>query len=161
MPALSARTVLRWALEIETNGEAFYKAVAEAASDRDVRTLFNDLAYQEERHYRTFERMLAQVQDDSAVKDDPKEFEAYIRAALADALVGGSDKGLELAKQAANEEAALKAAMAFEKDTLLFFYDVRDMVPEAQQETMTAIIDQEKDHLRQLARVLEAGPWVT
>jgi rubrerythrin len=160
MAALSVGTVLRWALEIETNGEAFYRAVAAAASDRDVKTLFNDLAYQEERHYRTFERMLAQVKHDSDVKEDPVASEAYIRTILADALVGGPDKGLELARQAADETAALKAAMAFEKDTILFFYDLRDMVPEAQQEMLTAIIDQEKDHLRQLARVLEAGPWV-
>lgn len=160
MPALSAGTVLRWALEIETNGEAFYRAVAAAASDRDVKMLFEDLAYQEERHYHTFERMLAQVKDDSAVGDDSQAFGAYLRTALADALLGGPDKGLELAKQAVDETSALKAAMAFEKDTLLFFYDLRDMVPKVQQETITAIIDQEKDHLRQLARVLEAGPWV-
>jgi rubrerythrin len=159
MANLSARTVLRWALEIETNGEAFYRTVAAAASDREVKTLFSDLAYQEERHYRAFERMLADAPEASA-EADSSEFEAYIKAALADALVGGADKGLVLARQAENEEAALKAAMAFEKDTLLFFYDVRDMVPEAQQDAVTAIIDQEREHLRQLARVLESGPWV-
>ena len=48
-------------LAIETSGEAFYREAASRARDRDVRLLFEDLAYQEERHYRTFERLLAQV----------------------------------------------------------------------------------------------------
>jgi rubrerythrin len=44
--------------------------------------------------------------------------------------------------------------MGFEKDTLLFFYDLRDMVSEADQETVSGVIREEQKHLRRLARML-------
>jgi len=158
MSTIPVQTILQWALEIERNGEAFYRAAAAAAQDREVHTLFSDLAYQEQRHYRTFERMLARAPE-IPPDIDVGDYVNYMRTALADALVG-PDKGLERARLARTEEQALRAAMAFEKDTLLFFYEVADWVAPEQKATLRAIIDEERDHLRQLSRVLESGPWV-
>ena len=67
---------------------------------------------------------------------------------------------MERAKAAENETEALRAAMAFEKDTLLFFYELVEAVAEDQTAAIRAIIDEERDHLRQLSRVLADGPWV-
>jgi len=47
--------------------------------------------------------------------------------------------------------------MGFEKDTLLFFYDLREMVSEAERGTISNIITEEKAHLRRLARMLWGG----
>ena len=161
MPTLPAKIVLKWALEIESNGKAFYTHVADAVTDRDAKALFTDLAYQEERHYRTFERMLEGADSGEGSNADAAKYEAYMKAALASALVGSPDRGLALAQQADSEQAAIEAAMAFEKDTLLFFYDVRENVPEDQKATVTAVIEQERIHLRQLAQILESGPWAS
>ena len=90
---------------------------------------------------------------------DVGDYVNYMRTALADAPVG-PDKGMERARLARTEEQALRAAMAFEKDTLLFFYELADWVAPEQKATLRAIIDEERDHLRQLSRVLESGPWV-
>jgi rubrerythrin len=160
MPALSAKSVLRWAMEIEESGQAFYEAVAAKTQDREAKLVLQDLAYQEERHYRTFQNMLDKVPE-ADTETDSAEYQRYIQTALDKTLLGGPDKGLELAQQASNETEALQAAIAFEKDTLLFFYDLRDMVPASQQETISAIIEQEKSHVKQLARVLADGPWVS
>ncbi|MFO7698898.1 MAG: ferritin family protein [Anaerolineae bacterium] len=159
MSVIPAQMVLQWALEIERNGESFYRSVAAVAQDREVKTLFQDLAYQEERHYRTFERMLAKAPETSAdvVTANYREF---LQNALSGALIG-PDKGMERAKQAQTEEQALRAAMAFEKDTLLFFYELADAVPADQTAAIRAIIDEEREHLRQLSRVLQDGPWVS
>jgi rubrerythrin len=61
---------------------------------------------------------------------------------------------LTLAKQAEDRETAVRAAMGFEKDTLLFFYDLRDMVSEKDRKTISAVIREEKKHLRRLAGML-------
>ena len=158
MSVIPAQMVLQWALEIERNGETFYRAVASVAQDRDVKTLFQDLAYQEERHYRTFERMLAKVPETSSGAETA-DYRAFMQNALSGALIG-PDKGMERARQAETEEQALRAAMAFEKDTLLFFYELANAVPADQTAAIRAIIDEERDHLRQLSRVLQSGPWV-
>jgi hydrogenase maturation protease len=48
----------------------------------------------------------------------------------------------------------LRLAIGFEKDTLLFFYDLRDMASVAEQTTINSIIVEEKQHLRRLAKLL-------
>lgn len=161
MAKLSATTVLGWALQIETSGAAFYREAAARATDRDVKLLFSDLAEQEQRHYRTFERMLANVPASVEADVDPAEYEAYLRLALRDALLAGPEKGLQLARQAQDEEAALRAAITFEKDTLLFFHDLVGMEPEAHRPALEAVMDEESAHLHGLVRVLRDRPWVS
>ena len=82
------------------------------------------------------------------------QYQIYVQATLDQALFAGSDKALSLAKQAEDREVALRAAIGFEKDTLLFFHDLRDMVNEADRETVSSIIREEKKHLRRLAGML-------
>jgi rubrerythrin len=161
MATLSAATVLQWAMEIELNGEAFYKAIAAKAQDTDTKLLFEDLAYQEQRHHRTFQRMLERAGSASAggSEADVEDYRAFLENALGNALFSGRERGLELARQAETESDGIKAAIAFEKDTLIFFYDLLDMVAPADAKAIQAVIDEEKDHVRQLGRALAAGPW--
>jgi rubrerythrin len=161
MSTLPASMALEWAMEIEQNGEGFYRVAAAQSKDRAVRLLFEDLAYQEQRHYRTFERMRARVAMVPAPDLDAGRYRSYLETALASALFAGPDKGLKLAQQAKDEGEALRAALAFEKDTLLFFFDLRDMVSEAEQQSVTAIIDEERIHVRQISQAIEEGPWVS
>ena len=160
MAVLTAAEALKWALEIEQNGEAFYNEVAAKSADLEVKALFEDLAAQERGHYQVFQKMM-----EEEVKPDPDlstveydEYQTYLQVALAEALFAGPDKGLTLAKQAQDRETALRAAMGFEKDTLLFFYDLREMVSAADREVISAIINEEKAHLRRLAKMQSSEP---
>jgi rubrerythrin len=157
MAVLTAAEALRWAMEIEENGEAFYRAVAAKSADPELKALFEDLAVQERGHYQVFQKMLEKVKpepDLSSVGVQYDEYQAYLQAALANALFAGQDKGLTLARKAQGRETALQAAMSFEKDTLLFFYDLREMVSEAERGAVSGIILEEKAHLRRLAKML-------
>jgi rubrerythrin len=157
MAFLTAAEALRWAMEIEENGEAFYNTVAARSADPEVKALFEDLAVQERRHYQVFQGMLEKVKPDpdlSSVGPQYADYEYYLQAVLANALFAGKDKGLTLARQAQDRETALLAAMGFEKDTLLFFYDLREMVSDAERGAISGIILEEKAHLRRLAKML-------
>jgi len=155
MAAFTAAEALEMAMEIEKNGEAFYNAVAAKSFDPDAKALFEDLAVQEQGHYKAFQKMLKDVSPAPVLPVDIyDEYQTYVQAALDNALFAGPDKALALAEQAEDKEAALRAALGFEKDTLLFFYDVRDMVGEKDQETISDIIREEKKHVRRLARML-------
>jgi rubrerythrin len=157
MAVLTAAEALRWAMEIEKNGEAFYNAVAARSTDPQVKALFEDLAVQERGHYQVFQKMLEKVKpepDLSSVNVQYDEYQTYLQVALDQALFAGPDKGLTLARQAQDRETALRAAMGFEKDTLLFFYDLREMVSEAERGAISGIILEEKSHLRRLANML-------
>ena len=157
MTVLTAAEALKWAMEIEENGEAFYNTVAARSADPQVKALFEDLAVQERGHYRVFQQMLEEVKPDpdlSSVGPQYDDYEDYLQVVLVNALFAGQDKGLTLARQAQDRKTALQAAMSFEKDTLLFFYDLREMVSEAERETISKIILEEKSHLRRLAKML-------
>jgi len=155
MAFLTAAEALKWALEIEKNGETFYNELAVKSADSEVKALFKDLAVQERGHYQAFQKMLEEVKPDpDLTKVDYDEYQTYLRVALADALFAGPDKGLTLAKQAQDREMALRAAIGFEKDTLLFFYDLREMVSQAERGTISDIILEEKAHLRRLAKMM-------
>jgi rubrerythrin len=154
MPLLTAEDVLQWAMQIEKNGKAFYDAASAKRTDPQVRDLFENLAIQEQRHYEVFRKMLGASSAAGPATLDHDEYQAYLQSALDRALFAGPDKALALAEQAEDREAALQAAIGFEKDTLLFFYDLRDMVRDADRETISAVIVEEKSHLRRLAGML-------
>ena len=155
MAVFTAAEALQMSLEIEKNGEVFYNAVAAKSADPDVKAIFGDLALQEKGHYTIFENMLERMKPARSLPSDIyDEYQVYVQAALDNALFAGPDKALSLAEQAQDQESAIRAALGFEKDTLLFFYDVRDMVSEGEQEIISDIIREEKKHLRRLARML-------
>jgi rubrerythrin len=155
MAVFTAAQALEMAMEIEKNGEVFYLAAAEKTTDPEVKTLFKDLAIQEQGHYQIFQKMLGAVEqapDLPATEFD--QYDAYIQVALENALFAGPDKALALAEQAEDRETALRAALGFEKDTMLFFYDVREMVAESSREAVSNVIREEKKHVRRLAKML-------
>ena len=155
MAVFTAAEGLEMAIEIEKNGELFYTEVAARSAAPEVRELFEALAVQEQAHCRLFQKMLGDAKPTPALPAaEYDQYQTYAQAALENALFAGPDKALALAKQAADRETALRAALGFEKDTLLFFYDLRDMVSEADRETISAVIREEKKHLRRLARLL-------
>ncbi len=156
MAAFTASEALEMAMEIEKNGEAFYNEAALRSDDDQLKELFAELAAQERVHYRIFARMHERLTPSPDMTDvEYDEYRDYVRAALDNALFAGPDKALALARQAQERESALRAALGFEKDTLLFFYDLRDMVGEHESEAISRVIDEEKKHVRRLARMLQ------
>jgi rubrerythrin len=143
------------AMEIEKNGEVFYNAAAEKSDDAEIKALFEDLAAQEQIHYAVFQKMLGGVGASPALPaEEYDQYQAYMQAALSNALFTGEDKALALAEKATDKETALHAALGFEKDTMLFFYDLREMVGEADKESISRVISEERKHVRRLASLL-------
>ncbi len=60
----------------------------------------------------------------------------------------GEKKNIDFAARAKDEKAAIDFALTFEKDTLLFFYQIRDLVKASGREVIDAIIEAEKEHIR-------------
>ena len=66
------------------------------------------------------------------------------------------DASINLATKANNEKDIILNAIAFEKDTLLFFHSLIDSVnDERSRKVIKNIIDEEKNHVMKLKRVLE------
>lgn len=154
MPIFEAAQVLEMAVKIEKHGEAFYRAAVEKTEDPKIRELFQDLAEEERVHRRVFEGMMEAV--DSAPQqmgDELREYASFLEVALDHAVFSGKDKALQMAEEADDRDAALRAAMGFEKDTMLFYYDLREMVGDRDREAISDIIQEEKKHLFRLVSI--------
>jgi len=156
MAVFEASQALEMALQIEENGEAFYEAAAESSDDSEVAQLFEELAARERRHYEVFAAMAEAVGPPPEPSDEEiGDYASFLQVALDNAVFDGADKALRMAEEARDRDAALRAAMGFEKDTMLFYYDLREMVDDADRATITDIINEEKQHLRRLAKMAQ------
>lgn len=155
MTLFTAMQALDMAMQIEKNGEAFYHAAAAKAADPTVQDIFQELARQEQRHHVAFPKMAARLgtlHETPIWTDD--EYRRYLQATLEGHLFSGPDKALAVAEKAEDATLALQGAIGFEKDTLLFYYELREMLGEAEREVLTGIIQEEKAHVQRLARML-------
>jgi rubrerythrin len=159
MAFVQAADIVELAMRVEQSGEVFYRAVVQKATSPTVRDLFEDLAAQEVIHYKIFSKLSQAVQNNPWMTDaEWDEYAGYLQATVQSAFFDGPDKALALAETVADEAEALNMAIGFEKETLLFFYDLRDTVTAADRSFIEKIIAEEKKHIRRLVAKLKVVP---
>ncbi len=151
----TADELIRIALDIEDAGYGFYKRAGAGTESPSLRGLFEHLAEQEKKHKETFLALRDRVSD-SATREEPaerSEVDPFIRALIENRLFAGADQNIARAAGAAGGREAADYALEFEKDTLLFFYQLLDQVRSTEKTLVQAIIQEEKDHVRRLAEI--------
>jgi rubrerythrin len=149
---IEAADALELAMGIEKNGEAFYRAMVPKTQIVEIQTLFQDLAEQEVQHLALFKKLSQALSGKSLMSaEEWDEYQAYLQATVTSALFEGPDRALAAAQEAQDEKEAVLMAIGFEKETLLFFYNLRDLVHEHDRQTIEQIIAEEKSHIRRLA----------
>jgi rubrerythrin len=158
MAIFRASEIVEMAMELEKSGELFYDAVAKKAVSDEVRALFEDLAEEERHHYGAFQKLTRATWDQSPTfEGDWDQYLTYLRATLDSTFFEGSDKALSLADQVSDEQEALQMALGFEKETMLFYFDLRDKVASADRSVVERIIAEEKRHVQRLSAMLLEG----
>jgi len=156
MAIFRASEIVEMAMELEKSGELFYDAVARKAASEEVRALFEDLAEEERHHYGAFQKLTRATWDQSPTfEGDWDQYLTYLRATLDSTFFEGSDKALSLADQVSDEQEALQMAIGFEKETMLFYFDLRDKVAGADRSVVERIIAEEKRHVQRLSAMLQ------
>jgi rubrerythrin len=157
MALLTGDEIIEMAMRLEESGEAFYNAVAGQATDPRVKALFEELALQEQYHRRAFQQMGRDVVELALSPEQWDQFQAYTDALLQNQFFANPENALNLAAQAKGEREALGAALSFEKETLLFFHELRDAIRGPAQQTVGQIIEEEKRHIQRLSGMLAAA----
>ncbi len=148
----NAKDVFEMALQMERNGAAFYKDAAQKTEDTDARQLLLELSHMEEGHEKAFSQMMTDLteQEKTATVFDPAgEAAAYLRA-LADTRVF-----FEKQVDPSTLKDIYTAAIGAEKDSIVFYLGIRDLVPEKYgKNRVDAIIKEEMGHIEALSRQL-------
>jgi len=149
-----AAEIVEAAVNIEQQGQAFYTRAAEAARNPDAKDFFLYFAKEESRHeeiFLKFKERLGKTELPAWSTSD--EYSQYLSALIDSHSIFSPDLQKRLA-EAGDENEAIRLAMGFEKDTILFFMEMRELVPESEKKFVLQCIEEERSHLRQLASML-------
>jgi rubrerythrin len=148
----NADDIFEIAEQLERNGAAFYRQAAQAVADASAKEFLLQLAGMEDDHQKTFAGMRAQLGADekkATVFDPEADAVAYLRA-LADTRVF-FEKEIDTTSMAA----ILKDAITAEKDSIVFYLGMRDMVPQGKgRNRLDDVIKEEMGHIRLLSKKL-------
>ncbi|MGQ9532555.1 MAG: ferritin-like domain-containing protein [Desulfotomaculales bacterium] len=145
------KEIVNFAAQIERNGQAFYRTLLDCIADDPTREVIAYLAEEEARHEATFSGMLAGLEDYSPAESFPGEYEQYLRWLVDNHVFIREADACALAKRVTSPREALDLALGFEKDSLLFFHELRQLVPEGERGVVDGIIREEREHVRKLA----------
>jgi rubrerythrin len=159
MIAFNADEIFEMAEQIERNGAAFYRKAA-SGSKMDNAELLLRLAAMEDDHERTFHEMrqgLGTGSQATTTFDPDDEGAQYLRA-MADSKV--FDVSVDPSEALTGDESVeevLNMAIGLEKDSIVFYVGMKDMVSAVHgKEKLDAIIRQEMGHIKTLSEELAA-----
>lgn len=146
----SGSELINIAIGIERRGIAFYDIMTKSTESTAAREMFQRLVNMEREHIRVFEGMLSETEKYQLAESYPGEYAAYLQALVDSAVFTDDLVTSELATQADSDVEAIELAISAEKDSILFYYEMRDIMPRRAQPTVNNIIAEEKSHLAEL-----------
>ncbi len=150
---LEGGDLLETAVQIEKNGAAFYDAMAQSAREESVRVMASFFAGEERKHLEIFQEMLSSVGEPQPVETYPGEYLLYVKALADQHIFTKEQDAQELAGKAASDTEAIGFALGIERDSLLFYSEMKNFIRKSTQEVMDKIIEEERKHLRQFAEL--------
>jgi rubrerythrin len=150
--SFSGSELINIALGIEGRGVAFYESMADSTKNANAREVFRYLADMEREHQQIFQGMLAEA-DKFQFAEATGEHAVYLQALVDSAVFSDELITGKLAGGVESDVAALDLAIGAEKDSILFYYEMREIMPQRGQATVNKIIAEEKSHLRQLSEL--------
>jgi rubrerythrin len=142
--------VLEMAVQTEKLGYQFYTSMAERFKENaELAKLFTTLASKERTHEKTFSKLKDLVAKSGAEPVEWQEVSNYMRAFVESEFFLGKGKALPSMDNLKTAKDAVRFAMSFEKETLLYFLGLRGVVKE--KEVVDEVINEEKSHIMWLA----------
>ncbi len=134
------------AVQMEKNGLEFYQKAADEANDPDVKKLLQDLAKMEVQHRKTFSNLrteLIEAKEIDSFYDPQGEGVLYLQA------IANTQVFFERKIDISSFEAVLKEAVMAEKDSIVYYLGMKEVLTSADAKSkMESIISEEMSHVR-------------
>ena len=154
---LNAREVFEIAEQIERNGGRFYRRAAEMAPDDKAKQFLLRLADMEDDHETLFRALKEEFtgEDGDKLVDIDDQALSYLRAIAGGAVFDVKKDMSEIITGQESLEEIYKIAMEFEKNTIVYFSAVKNMIPEdLGKSKIDSLIMEEIKHLATLVEEL-------
>jgi rubrerythrin len=149
----SKNELIEMAVQIEKSGYSFYdEALKKKELSEKGKKILTILRNEEVRHEKYFLSLREELDD--LELDDSGDWETisnYIKTITDSRLFNNKDSAVRLAAQAVSEDEIFEYAIRFEKDTILYFYTIKDNVINSDAvKTLKSIIEEEISHVLRL-----------
>ena len=154
MPIIfSANELLKIAIGIEKRGIVFYDVMAKSVKNIETRKVFQYLVRMEQHHVTIFQDLLDEADKHEPAQVDSEKNDAYIQALGDNAVFTDDLITSEMATKVESDIEALELAIGAEKDSILFYYEMKEATPRRAQPMVNNIITEEKSHFSQLSEL--------
>jgi rubrerythrin len=151
MNKYSINEILEMSVQTERLGQQFYTTMAEKfKSDGGLNKLFTTLAAKEKVHEKTFTELKDMVSKHGPEAVNWEDVTDYLRAFVESEFFLGRGKSLPSMDRVKSVKDAVRFALGFEKETLLYFVGLRTVVKE--KEVVDEVINEERSHIMWLER---------
>ena len=151
--AFSGSELVNIAIGIERRGVIFYDTLTRSTKNVTARDVFQYLANMEREHIQIFQNMLTEAEKYQIPETYAEEYAAYLQALIDNAIFTDDFITSEMATKANSDIEALELAISAEKDSILFYYGMKEITPQRAQLTVNKVLAEEKLHLRQLSKL--------
>ncbi len=149
--SFNADEVFEMGMDIEQNGEAYYRKAAELTEDPEIKKIFEDLMVAEQAHYETFKKLRENLpaKDTTPIVSDPEDQSyLYLDALVKSRLFNSVREAENVCTDRCDPVSVLQGALTFEKDTILFFTEMKGRTREDLGKTeIDRLIAEEREHI--------------
>lgn len=147
----NAREVFEIAEQIERNGGKFYRHAADTVQDEKSKKFLMKLAEMEEVHQSFFAELKEKFSSSEEVEglpDSENQALAYLQAMAEGKVFGNIEDITSKIRPDDNFIDILSSAIEFEKDTIVFFAAIKDLVPkDLGKDKIDSLIREEVSHV--------------
>lgn len=146
MGVFAASDIVEVAIRIEENGVNFYKFAEQIAKQQEAKELFARLAQEEMKHKKIFEGIFARMEKANPPESYEGEYSAYLRSYVDNNIIFTKEAMDKELSKVADTIAAFDFAIRRELDSILYYHEIKKLVPATQHDTIEQIIEEERKH---------------
>ena len=160
--------ILKYAMQMEKDGEMFYRQLAEQTNTTGLKTILNMLAGDEVKHFEALERMLKGMpakMPETTVLSDTKNIFAEMKQSDQDLGLGPETAFRQPQPADVNQIELYRKAQDIEQNSMDFYRQNADQVQnDDQKELFEKLVKEEKKHYFLLENIIEfvsrPGRWL-
>jgi len=146
---LAVKEILEFAVYIEERGYEFYVEAMKKFPEPRATELFQYLADEEFKHGKVFRKLMEQG-NEAAAGEHVAEYQAYMREFVKAHQLGDKEAIHAKLARVADLEGVLELAMGFEKDSIVFFSELKESFARGNSLALEKVIREEMGHLRKI-----------
>jgi len=145
-----ANEVIEMGIQILKNGRDYYTEISGLTKNDQLKETFAWLSEEEGRHIKTFEAMLVDVEKCEPFEIYDGEYAAYIKSLIDGYNYTKVNQGKEIAKKVKDNGQAIDMAISYEKDSILFIHEMKNIVRERERQVISDLIKKVQEHVTRL-----------